>query len=124
LVLIVEELLSQLRNNRVAQRVRDDRVRNAKAALLVRPLFQNPRYSVKFCWGLAGVGASLRQRYSKLVDFNFTRQLTVHTDNDAVIGFEVLNGLVSGTGLLTQFANPLFEPFACSTRRFEFCLQL
>src|SRR6266568_3867318 len=123
LVLIVEKLLPKLRDHGIAECVRDDRSRNIKA-LLVRPLFQNARYSVKFGPGLAGIGASLRQGYSKLIKLDFARQLAIDTNDNAVLGFEILNFLVGIARLLAQLPNSLLKPCAGATGRFKLRLQL
>ena len=59
LVLVVQELLTQLGDDGIVQRVGDDRIGNVEA-FLVAPLLQDALDAVEPGLGLAGVGASLR----------------------------------------------------------------
>ena len=67
---------------------------------------------------------ALAKSYAKLIELDFTRELAVDTDDDAVFGLEVLNFLVGVARLLAQLTYPLLQPDAGATGRFEFGLQL
>jgi len=123
LVLIVEELLTQLGDDGVAQRIGDDRIGNVEG-FLRGPLLQNALDAVEPGLGLAGIRARLRKRHAELIKLDFARQLAVDADDDAVLGLEVLHFLVGVAGLLAQFADALFEPDAGAMGGFELGLKL
>src|SRR5271156_92919 len=89
-VLIVEELLPQLCNNRITQCVSDNWIWNVQAFLIVS-LFQNPRNSIVPSLGLGCVSSSFSQSRSELIKFYFTCQLTVDANNDAIVRFKILH---------------------------------
>ena len=82
------------------------------------------RDPVKLRFGLAGICARLCQRDAKLIEFDFARQLPIHTNDDAVRGFEVLNFPVGVARLLSQFSYPLLQPEAGAVGRLELRLEL
>src|SRR6516165_7079106 len=111
LVLIVEKLLSKLRNDRVAQGVGNDRIRNVEIRFL-RSLLQNAINTVKLCLGLARVGAGFCKRYTELVEFDVACQLAIGTagsrrDHNVVGRFEILHGLVGIARLLAELSYSL-----------------
>jgi len=115
--------LAKFRDDGIAERIGHDWVRNIEA-LFVCPLLQDARYPVKLRSSLAGICARLGQGYTKLIEFEFARQLPVDTYDDAVLGFEVLNFLVGIARLLPQFSDPLLQPEAGAVRRLELRLKL
>ena len=85
---------------------------------------QNALDAVQFCFGLTGICARLRQRYSQLIEFDLARQLAIDANDDAVLGLEILHGLVGIAGLLAQLSYSLLQPLAGAASRLELRLKL